>query len=355
MTTTLQELVAAPTLEQTETDVANVLESAKFPVTAWAATQVGAGIINAIAYLWNSALAQAATVAKFNLYEYATGDLLTASASQNYGLTRESARATIGNVLVTGTVDNTYAAGEFTVAAGTSLYTNTSSFTVSSTGDTVEVQCTEPGSAGNRPGQTIVSTVANVTVTASSNYDWINTLGLDEESDPRLKTRITTSQLARADSAPVEFYQYWALATDPAITRVRVINSTYVDTGYNVVTRLATDFGTATSAQISAIDAVYQAKKPHGIYVQTTAATESVVTLTGTVYGVSESDLSARLMSLFTSHNPSDPLYDEEIIAAIGGRRAVVRYEEGDRALTSGQQIASADVYVLVNQITVQP
>lgn len=355
MTITLEELIYPPELSSVENDTTSVLAAVGCPITAWQATGTGASIINASANLWHSVLTRAADIAKFNLIRYSTGDLCTAAAYQRYGLTRNSARQTIGSVTVYATgVGATFAAGEFVVTSGDFTYTNTSSVTIDSTGLSVEIIANLPGESYNRTGESLVAP-SGYTLVAQNAYGWITELGLNEESDERLILRCTTQSLARSPAGPWEFYAYHALQTDPSITRVRVLTKLYDIDGYHVQVRLGTDFGAATVEQVLAVDAVYQDLKPNGTLVNTTYATEATITLNGTVWGSTSQDVDGRLRALVRAHNPSEPLYDDEIIRAIGGNRQAVTYEEGNRALTSGQSIAPKDVFSIVNNLTVNP
>jgi hypothetical protein len=348
----LETLVTAPTFESVRSDITAILNAVNFPATAWRATQAGAGFIDAISYIAYEVRSKAALVAQFCLPQYATGDTLTASALQNYQQTREPARATIGNVVVYGT--GTVAEGDPIVYSGTQVYASTGAYTLDANGVIVEVESIDLGEIGNHSGQTLASANGNFTIIASNGYDWITTLGLNEETDDRLRQRCLAYPLSRAPSGPTEFYQYWALKTDPSITRVRVITRNYSSYGYHVEVRLATDFGPATSAQIAAIQAVYNTKQVHGIIPYASAAVSTPIVLTGFVYGRTAQDLANSLNALLRSHPAGEPLYDEQILDAIGGRRATVRYADG-RALTSGLSLAASDVYTLTNLIQVMP
>jgi hypothetical protein len=355
MTITLEELLTPKPLSEVETDVAAIMASANIPVTAWQSTGVYAGQINADASLWNEVNQKASTIAKFCLIEYSTGDICTAAAKQRYGLDREPARATIGTITAIATgAGGSFASGEFIVTSGDYSYSNIDPVNIDDTGTTFSVQCTVSGEGANRAGETLIAPTGYA-LNVTSGYDWITQLGLNEERDERLIMRCKAQALASAPSGPVEFYQYWALQTDPSITRVRVATKLYDVDGYHVQVRLGTDFGTASAAQVTAVDAVLQVKKPAGVLVYTTYATEATITLIGTVWGSTAQSVDENIRRLLRSHDPSLPIYDDEIIRAIGGSRASVYYAEGARYLTAGQQIAAKDVFSVINEIVVLP
>lgn len=349
----LETLVTAPTFDAVRSDVTAILNAVGFPATAWRATQVGAGIIDAISYLAYEVRSKAALVAQFCLVKYATVDTLTASARQNYQIERNPARATVGNVVVYGT--GTVSVGDPIAYSGSQVYTAVNAYTLDVNGVTCNVTSVDLGDVGNHSGQTLQSANGNFTISASDGYDWITQLGLNEETDERLQQRCLTQPLSRAPSGPVEFYQHWALQTDPSITRVRVVTRVYNDYGYHVEVRLATDFGPATSAQIAAVQAVYDSKKVHGTIALGVPAVSTPITLSGFVYGRTAQDLAKSLNALLSSQPSGQPLYDEQILDAVGGRRATIRYDQGNRALTSGLSIAASDVYTLTNLIQVLP
>lgn len=152
--------------------------------------------------------------------EWSYGEFLDAHA-QTRGMTRKPAIAATGQVTFTGAEDTAIPEGTMVSTASLNsedpaiTYVTTADATIPEAGSvTVDIECSEAGSAGNTPANTIIFLASDVSeVTAVTNEAAV-TGGIDEETDEELILRIMEYDQSQGDSfvGNVSDYRRWAMS-----------------------------------------------------------------------------------------------------------------------------------------------
>lgn len=152
--------------------------------------------------------------------EWSYGEFLDAHA-QTRGMTRKAAIAATGQVTFTGAAETVIPAGTMVSTASLNsedpaiTYETTEEATIPESGTvTVDIQCTDAGSEGNTPANTIIFLSSDVSeITAVTNEAAISG-GIDEETDEELIERIMEYDQTQGDSfvGNVADYKRWAMS-----------------------------------------------------------------------------------------------------------------------------------------------
>lgn len=152
--------------------------------------------------------------------EWSYGEFLDAHA-QTRGMTRKPAVTAEGQVTFTGPEDTDIPQGTMVSTASLNdddpaiTYETTADATIPESGTvTVDIQCTEAGSAGNAPANTIIFLASDVSeITAVTNEAAV-TGGIDEETDDELIQRIMEYDQSQGNSfvGNVSDYRRWAMS-----------------------------------------------------------------------------------------------------------------------------------------------
>lgn len=297
--TTYAELQTTKSATTYLAEILATLSSQGFPVTAWQAGNAGRTLAYADAVALADLRSVIATVAQGGFLDSATGDWLTLLAAGVFDLDRTAATHAIGNVTLTcGASAGPYniTAGSLVVSDGTRRWrsTNTSTSVLASGGTlSVEVKAESPGTAYNVAGTTVTTIVspalAGVTVSAVS--AWLTTSAVDEETDAALRARCRLRWSTLGRGANLDAYEYNALdAGASGVTRAQAI----AGPGDGTVTiYIAQSAGTATSGQVSAVQAHIDIVSPATDDATVAAATTVTIDVTATVYVASASDSTA--------------------------------------------------------------
>ena len=152
--------------------------------------------------------------------EWSYGEYLDAHA-QTRGMARKEALTATGQVTFTGPEDTVIPEG--TMVSTASLNDDDPAITFETTAEaiipeagtvTVNIQCTDAGSQGNTPANTIIFLASDVSeITAVTNEAAI-TGGIDEETDEELILRIMEYDQSQTDSfvGNVSDYRRWAMS-----------------------------------------------------------------------------------------------------------------------------------------------
>ena len=178
--------------------------------------------------------------------EWSYGEYLDAHASTR-GMTRKEATPATGEITITGLagtvipVGSTFSTASYNSDDPSMSYETTAAATIPSSGSvTVDVQCTEAGTAGNTNAGTIILVSSElINITGVTNADAISG-GTDEETDEALIARIMEYDQTQSDSyvGNAADYRRWAMsvsgvgsasiippATDTGIVTIVLIDS----------------------------------------------------------------------------------------------------------------------------------
>ena len=269
---TVAQLVETQPTAEVLAEFLHLLETAGVDVTAWDVDTAAYAFAWASAAFFSDRTKITASIARSGFVDLATEDWLTYLSASHYQNAREPAVRTVGEMQLTpdasASLPNVIAAGDVVVkqpSTGVTLRNTTgATLTVAGTPVIFTFQAEVAGLSGNVPLnaqnlsdlelQTPIPgvTVSNPAITGTS--DWKTTVGADQESDERLRTRNRTkwATLAYA-TGPKDAYVAWALEAAPSVTRVQVDDQDATATG-NVVVYLASDTGGAAGAAVDAVD-----------------------------------------------------------------------------------------------------
>jgi hypothetical protein len=299
----------------------------------------------------------------------ASGSWLDLAGQSLYGLTRNTAIATVGTVTLT----DTGGAGPFNIASGQIWVASTASLSTSSplrylcsTGGTlpksgtlvITVAAEMPGAAYNVGGAaitTMLTSLPGVTVTNASN--WITTNGTDPESDLAYSTRCMGKWPSVGIGATAATYDYWARTASAEVTRTKVAADG--STGGQVDIWVAGTAGPVSGGALTAAQNYIAARLPVGSTQSTVNATAQAVAIGGTVYissaylAAAQTQIAANLSALILATGIGSILYLSAVSAAIGkvtGVRNVtsltINTAASDLTLTSAQ-VATVGTHTL--------
>lgn len=330
-TPTLTQLFTPLTADQVFASELDIAAQVQLPVTAWQDLSCGREILFVTAQLAsNFTVGAFGGAAAGGLLDFATGDWLTLLAISNFGVTRIPATfgAGVEEYTNVAAVDYDFAAGELVLVNSVTGATYTNA-------DDVHLPAGSVGSPTVTPG-VIVAQIAGTV--GSANAGQVTSLqspvlgvsvtnttaiaGVDEQSDPSLRTLCRLSMARASPNGPVDAYSYFATtsvrAVDGAsvgVTRTNVIqqNGTvlvYVASASGGVPGDASDPNT----DIGAVNANIQNNcVPTGITASTVSATPFPQTITAQVWRargstISDSALQQAIANQLSSYVKSVPI-----------------------------------------------
>jgi uncharacterized phage protein gp47/JayE len=298
-TIALADLVTPPTSADCATTQLALMALAAFPTTSWQVDSVPRVLINGdvvtladlgttIANLANGAFLTTAPTLSASTGRSPWVDLV---AYNQYGKTRlnPDGVATQGTMVLA----DPASAGPFTISIAqlTAESNNAVQFGnltggVLPNGGTLSLtwQARSSGAAANLPASTtwtLITPLPGVTLT-NTDPNWITQQGVDPETDASLVQRCEAAWPGLGGGANVAVYEAWAKEATTGVTRPLVLENT--PTGGKVTIYLAGDSGGSTSAQVTAVQAYINQKRPLCVTVICAAATNNAVTIGGTVY-----------------------------------------------------------------------
>jgi hypothetical protein len=274
------------------------LAAPSLQVTVWTASGALRQLVEIEAQALASLSAQQAALAAAGLTTNATGSWADLLGKQFYGLTRNPAAATAGQVTIT----DAQSAGPFTIVAGQMtfastgglLYTNTTGGTLTKGGTlALQVQALTPGAAYN-VGNNTITTVAGGTLpgVTVNNPDpgsgtWITSQGADAETDAAYMLRCQQRWPALGTSATASTYDLWAKSAEAAASHATTISKTLVivdpTTAGQIDIYLAGASGAVGGGAVTDAQTYINQRVPLTATTLIQAATNVVITLAGTV------------------------------------------------------------------------
>jgi uncharacterized phage protein gp47/JayE len=294
----LIEQVSKDAALQTIIDLLNVLG---FPSTSWQSGSIQRTLFEAVAAIVSQERQVAASLAMAGHNNLSSGDWLTHLSESQFDNQRIDGRPTQGYVVIVdarSTGAYTFDAGDVVVADVINgfRYRNISSGTLAKGGTLpLKVEAESVGANRNVANDTILevvqgpagSTVSNPAL--SSSTTWITQNGADIESDSSLRARNTAKWGTLAPTGgPRAAYEYWARMADASVRRTWVDDSLITGNG-QLTLYIAGDDGDL-SASVAAIVKNYIeggdgfGRRPLGVNLTVTSATEVAFTFTATVY-----------------------------------------------------------------------
>jgi phage-related baseplate assembly protein len=293
MSVSFDDLISVETRESVTGTLLGIASALGLSTTAWQEGQPIRTFLSTVAQKCADYTAVKREIVMGTFLRLATGDWLTFTASNRYGVDRNLARAATGTITLTNADPGTYTIqpGELVVAHSVTgkTYRNTASISLPpGTLAGVPVQSEELGTANDAaPGLIthLVTTLVGVTVTNPGSV-----LGGDEEDDEQLRDRCLSQQESTSPMGPKGVYDYVARtplysATSSPITRT----SGDLDTTSGTMTLyLATATGAPIGADVDIVQAaIDEWAEPQGFLATAEAATPLGVTVDLTVAIVS--------------------------------------------------------------------
>lgn len=296
MALSIEQLTTPVTEAEALEDHLDILESLNFPARSWQSGSTPRTLVQLSARLRANASTLITSIAAGGFNELATGGWLTLLSLSHYQNVRLVEVRTRGDVYL----ECASGSGPYTKAVGTVVvkdastgqaYRNVDGFTLSSSAAvTVLFEAEEAGEAGNVGDgdiDTLVTSMAGVTVNGTPVTDWIDVTGgvsgADEETDPELRTRNRNKWATLGIGGPKQAYKTWALEALSTVTRVGVDDTNAAGTGVVGVyladsTGGTPDTGNAVRDYLLGTDGV--GRHPLGPAPTVAAATEAPVTVT---------------------------------------------------------------------------
>jgi phage-related baseplate assembly protein len=254
---TFEELMTPITRDEFVASMLQVLADLGLPTTAWQETSTVRELIYTAANS-DAILSDSITpAARAGLLDYAEGQWLTLTASQEYGVERIESTIATGDIRLTETegVPQSFSPGDVRVLNEDTgkTYTNTTGGTLSANGTLIlAFAADEPGSASDLvDGQTLSLVIAIPGVTPS----WVaDLLGQDQETDAALRDRCRDSMAAASPNGPADAYDYFAKSTiRPDGTAIGVTRSKTAEANATVTLYVADADGAITSPDVAYI------------------------------------------------------------------------------------------------------
>jgi len=302
MTTTVTELLTAPTPDDNLRALFAFLALKGLPATSWQSGSVPRTLLAAEAE-WLSDLGVAIqNVAKGGWLDDAEGDWLTLLAWNLFQVERAPATFTIGRITLTDSAN----AGPFTIDPNSIVvadgsrslrfqYSEDTTYSLALGGSvSILVQAESAGAAYNL-GAAAVSVLLTALpgVSVTNAVDWITQQGKDEESDASLRARCRARWSTLGTGSNEDAYLYWARSV-PGVTDARVVS----DPATGIVTvYVRGPAGPAGAGVVAAVDAILQAKRPLTVRVVTSDVTASATPITGVLYVNAGYELAATVAS----------------------------------------------------------
>lgn len=327
-------------------------------------------------HTWNLLMPTALTVA--SLYEYVLpqvvqlifpewsyGAYLDAHA-RTRGMTRKAATAAEGSVTVTGQAGTNIPAG--TAFSTSSLnsddpamsYATLAAATIPSIGSiTVEVECTEAGTAGNTGPGTIIFLSSDVVGITDVTNDAAVSGGTDEETDEALRERIVEYDTTMSDSyvGNATDYRRWAMSV-PGVGTASVISPT---NNSGTVTIVLIDSNGNPASEDLCTDVYNYIMSPGNEYsrlapinaslsvVSPTVVTIAVSATVELIDGAELADISAAFLAALKTYMP-EALADQEVkITRVGAMLSSISGVNDFSTLRIGTVTGGTPTYGTIN------
>lgn len=366
------DLVKPVTREEAQANIYAVLGILGVNTTAWGSGAVVRTMIVGVSAMMAALSTLQAKIAKSGFLDLSEKDWLTLVARYVYGVERIAATYASGACELHNSSGALYDldAGEYLASNPTTgkIYRNVAAFSLGA-GQTISVQfiAVEGGTASNAATNTITSPVSallNVTITNTETF-----IGVDEESDPSLRTRCREKLGALSPMGPWDAYAYAAKnakrSTGEAagVTRTRVLKDGYgnlqlvVASSSGVVTG---SIGDLTSALGAVDDAINKLAEPLSVNATAVSASALAVTVAYELWvynrlGLTDAQIKTQVQAALATHFLSQPIggakvspespgyvYVDALRAVVGNAvpesfHAVITSPASDQVLTSTQ------------------
>ncbi len=297
MPLTVKQLRTPVTQDQALTTILNELQSLGFNSSSWQSGSVQRTMLTGVALVFSTVTEFVAFITDFSFNETATSEALTEFSDSHYDNQRVTDVATLGLVVLTGGAvgpPHTIAIGDAVVRDPVSgqTFRNTTAATVPVSGvaaPAMTFRAESPGTAGNVANDTITELVTTLTGVTSNNPDpgsgtWITTQGVDQETDPTLRTRNTTKwSTLNIVTKPADGYINIALTADSDITKVTVDSTNPRGPG-TVDVYIARGTGVAVAADVTTVQTAVDLRRPVSADVLVIAAAAQAISIVGTIH-----------------------------------------------------------------------
>lgn len=292
MPISLESMRQAPKRREMLDWVLGVLSDAGFQLTDWNSGSIQRTFLESASAIGADVASLVTEVANFCYNRYATGGALREYSRSSYGNTPGLAVKTKGPATLASTAASAYTlqVGQLIASTDNDVdFTNVTGGVLPANGTLVlQWEALLGGSGGNVPNNAIKrlkTPLAGVTVSNPAGLSgiWYTTSGADAEPTGKMRDRNTSrwgtlNQVAM----PSDGYRFLALSV-PAVTRVYIDDQNPQGPG-SLDAYLATANGPATSTEINAVQALFDAKKPPGSKPRALAPTPFPQAVAGTVH-----------------------------------------------------------------------
>jgi phage-related baseplate assembly protein len=301
VTVTLASLLTVPTAAEALASVQDTYTQLRLRVSSWSSMGLGSAVTNHMARVAREVSVSVRNIAASGLLDTATGEWLTLLAASAYGRVRTPAGYTQGRLkitvasgaspLVIATTDSRYVRAPASGKRYLILNETGSNITIGAgSSDYVDIKAESPGDSYNLAEDTItewLSGESGITITndgaETSPVEWIEELGVDEESDDALRQACADRWATLSANPPAEAYRGVAIDASSLITRAYVDATNPAGAG-TVAIYLAGPSGVVTATEVTAAETAIAAMKGLCAIVSVASAVEESCALTGTVY-----------------------------------------------------------------------
>lgn len=386
MTAPLEDLITPLTREQVQEKIYDTLATLGVRTTSWKPGAVARAIITACSIVLASFTKLTAAIARSGFLEYAEGAWLAVVAKQVFDVDKRLATFASGEVTLSNGGGGIYTIGPYDLIVSNAdtgaQYRNTTGFTLGAMASTtIPIVAVEAGAGSSSAAGSITEFVTPLLEVTATNA--VAVIGLDDESDPELRSRCWEKLGSLSPFGPWDAYSYAARSarrmdgSAVAVSRVRVTKD-----GFGHVTvYTATPTGTVTgsvgdlSTDLGAVDdAVQKRAAPLAMTATTVSASAVVVAISVRLWVLNTSKLSraqieatvsSRLQTFFRSQPigghvvGGDPgkLFHDALVSVIGGALPEIIHVQvdtpaADTTLTIGQVATLGTVtYVAVTLV----
>jgi len=306
MPLSLEQLTTPLTVDEAKASIYGVLAAVGVRTSTWKPGAVVRTIIAACSIIFASFSELMALIAKSGFLELAEGEWLAVVAKYVFGVDKEYATFAPGEVVITNTAGGVFDPDDGDVivknTATGKTYRTVGAFHLSAgpgTSVTVGIVATEAGSASSSGAGAIDDFETPMVGCVVTNLH--DVVGLDDQSDPDLRTVCLEKRSALSPNGPRDAYAYFAKkairvnGTPVGVTRVRVSPSS--STGLVTVT-VATPSGAVSgtagdpSTDLGAIDrAIKLNAVPDGVTEVTQSATPHTIAITYEIWAYASVNL----------------------------------------------------------------
>jgi len=324
---TLDQLLQTRNSDQILQSLIALLQTRGYAATDWEPGSVQRTILEAVAAGLADLEALRLQIARGGYLELASGDWLDLVAQNMYALTRkppEFAHVIVRLTAQAGVGPYTIQPGQLWASTNGGLrYNNITGGTLTQGGTLdLEFVAESPGAVYNVPNGTIQTLNTPLPGVSISNISLI-AAGVDTESDATLRLRCRLRWPSLGSGATADAYRYWALSSDPTITKVRILDQN--PRGQGTVDVIIWGEGGLGNNAVAAADTYIQQRKPITASVQVYAATARAIAVTATItlrsgfVASTQSEITARLAALQRNVQIGGVVYRSAIIEALFG------------------------------------